>query len=125
MAEAILRKYNDELPISKFEAFSAGSEKTLVRPLAIKVMSEWGVDMSSHTSKTLNVFLDQEIDLVITVCDDANDTCPYFPKAQKRLHWSFPDPSKAVGTDEEQLAVYRNVRDSIAERIKNELLSLY
>ncbi|KAJ3267611.1 hypothetical protein HDV01_004663 [Terramyces sp. JEL0728] len=123
MAEAILRKYDAELTNSKYEVFSAGTEKTLVRPLAIEAMNEWDVDMSTHSSKTLNIFLDKEIDLVITVCDSANDTCPFFPKAKQRLHWSFPDPSRATGTHDEQLAVYRTVRDQIAERIKTELLN--
>ncbi|KAJ3262248.1 hypothetical protein HK103_002661 [Boothiomyces macroporosus] len=122
MAEAILRKLDSDLPVSKYESFSAGTEKTLVRPLAIEAMQDWNVDMSKQYSKTLDEFLDQDIDLVVTVCDNANDTCPFFPRAKKRLHWSFPDPSKAVGTHEEQLAVYRTIRDQIAERIKNELM---
>ena len=119
IAEAVLRKLDTT---GTFEAYSAGTEKTFVRPLAIEVMQDWNVDMSSHTSKTLDQFLDKKIDIVVTVCDSANDTCPIFPGATKRLHWSFPDPSKATGTHEEQLQTYRVVRDGIAERIKNEIL---
>ncbi|OAJ40996.1 hypothetical protein BDEG_24662 [Batrachochytrium dendrobatidis JEL423] len=78
--------------------------------------------MSSHTSKTLEQFLDRKIDFVVTVCDSANDTCPIFPRAIKKLHWSFPDPSKAVGTEDEQLQAYRTVRNGLAERITTELL---
>ncbi|KAI8902846.1 phosphotyrosine protein phosphatase I superfamily [Globomyces pollinis-pini] len=120
IAEAVLRHLDST---GTFESYSAGSEVTFVRPLAIEVMKEWNVDMSSHTSKTLDQFLNQKIDIVITVCDSANDTCPHFPSASKRLHWSFPDPSKAVGTPDEQLQVYRTVRDGLAERIKTELLA--
>ena len=73
-------------------------------------------------SKTLNVYLDRHVDILITVCDAANEACPYFPKAAKRLHWSFPDPSKAIGSEEEQLQTYRNVRDAITKRIQEELM---
>lgn len=120
IAEAILRHLDKT---KTFEACSAGTEKTFVRPLAMEVMQEWNVDMSSHTSKTYEQFLDRKIDLVVTVCDSANDSCPIFPRAVKRLHWSFPDPSKATGTKEEQLQAYRNVREGIAERIKKEILA--
>lgn len=114
IAEAILRHLDTT---GTFEAYSAGSEETFVRPLAIEVMLEWNVDMSSHTSKTLEQFLDRKIDFVVTVCDSANDSCPIFPHAIKKLHWSFPDPSKAAGTKDEQLQAYRTVRDGLAERI--------
>ena len=119
IAEAILRHLDKK---QTFESCSAGTEETFVRQLAIEVMQEWNVDMSSHTSKTFEQFLDQKIDVVVTVCDSANDTCPIFPRAVKRLHWSFPDPSKATGTKEEQLQAYRNVREGIAQRIKEEIL---
>jgi arsenate reductase len=80
-------------------------------------MREAGVDISGHESKTLARYLDQPWDYVITVCDDANESCPYFPGGKRRLHWSFPDPSKATGSEDEQLNVYRGVRDSIRARI--------
>ncbi|KAI9333177.1 hypothetical protein DFJ73DRAFT_854631, partial [Zopfochytrium polystomum] len=89
-------------------------------------MKELGVDISAtQHSKTLDVYLHRDdIDVIVTVCDAANDACPAFPRAKKatRLHWSFPDPSKATGTEEEQMTVYREVRDSIARRIREELL---
>jgi arsenate reductase len=118
MAEGLLRHYGGD----RFEAFSAGTEATLVRPLAIRAMSELGIDISGQESKTLDRYLHDQFDTVITVCDEANEACPVFFGAMERLHWSFPDPSKATGTQDEQLAVYRNVRDAIAERIERELL---
>ena len=75
-----------------FEVFSAGTEKTFVKPAAVEAMAEMGVAISQHESKTLDRFLTEELDYVITVCDDANETCPFFPRAGKRLHWSIEDP---------------------------------
>ncbi|KAJ3119724.1 hypothetical protein HK098_005211 [Nowakowskiella sp. JEL0407] len=122
MAEGLLRYLALSNGISVI-SLSAGTEKTHVRPLAIKAMQEIGIDISSHTSKTLDVYLHEPIDVVITVCDSANDSCPVFTKGKKRLHWSFPDPSKAMGNEEDQLQVYREVRDAIRKRIEEELLS--
>ncbi|KAJ3035511.1 hypothetical protein HDU99_010585, partial [Rhizoclosmatium hyalinum] len=96
MAEGLL----NNLAPDTFAAQSAGTEETHVRPLALASMAELGMDISSHYSKTLDRFLDTEFDYVITVCDNANDSCPVFRKGRKRLHWSFPDPSKATGTEE-------------------------
>jgi arsenate reductase len=107
----------------QFEAYSAGTEATHVRPLAIQVMAELGVDISGHASKTLDRYLTEPFDEVITVCDSAAETCPVFPGAKQRRHWSFPDPSQAKGSEEEQLAVYRCVRDAICNRIEEELLN--
>jgi arsenate reductase len=118
MAEGLLRSLGGD----RFEAHSAGTEATGVRPLAIKAMSEIGVDISRQTSKTLDPYVDQRFDYVITVCDDANESCPIFPNAAHRLHWSLPDPSKATGTEVQQLAVYRSVRDELRGRIGAELL---
>jgi arsenate reductase len=119
MAEGMLRAYG----AGRFEAFSAGTEATHVRPLAVRAMAELGIDISRQESKILDRYLNQPFDAVITVCDQANEACPVFFGARKRLHWSFPDPSKAEGTDEQQLGVYRQVRDAIRERIEHELLS--
>ena len=119
MAEGMLRAFGG----GGFEAFSAGTEATHVRPLAVRAMAELGIDISAQESKTLDRYLDQSFDAVITVCDQANEACPVIFGARKRLHWSFPDPSKAHGTDEQQLAVYRRVRDAIRERIEHELLT--
>jgi arsenate reductase len=113
MAEGWLRHVAGD----RFEVASAGTEATRVRPLALRAMAEVGVDLSAHSSKTLDRFLAEPWDYVITVCDDANDACPTFPGGRQRLHWSFPDPSRASGTEEEQLAVYRRVRDAIRARV--------
>src|SRR5437588_8944751 len=118
MAEGLLRHLGGE----RFEAFSAGTEATHVRPLAIKTMGELGIDISGQQSKTLDRYLNEPFDEVITVCDTAAEACPIFPGAAHRRHWSFPDPSKATGSEEEQLAVYRRVRDAIRVRIEAELL---
>ena len=86
-------------------------------------LAELVIDISGQESKTLERYLDKSFDQVITVCDQANEACPVFFGARERMHWSFPDPSKGVGSEEEQLAVYRQVRDAIRERIERELLS--
>ena len=119
MAEGLLRSLGGD----RFEVHSAGSEATAVRPLAIAAMREIGIDISKQTSKTLDPYVTQRFDHVITVCDDANESCPVFPNATHRLHWSLPDPSKATGTADEQLAVYRRVRNGLQARIKSELLA--
>jgi len=114
MAEGILRKLGGE----DFEAFSAGTEVTRVHPLAIQAMDESGWDIQGHYSKHLSDFDGQHFDVVITVCDRANDSCPTFPGDTQRFHWSFPDPSAVQGTNEEQLAAFRNVRRELAHRIR-------
>ena len=118
MAEGLLR----ELAGDRFEALSAGTEATHVRPLAIRAMEEISIDISHQESKTLERYLGEPFDHVITVCDDANEACPYFPGAQSRLHWSLEDPSWAEGSEEERLAVFRGVRDELEERIERELM---
>jgi arsenate reductase len=118
MAEGLLRHVGGD----RFAVFSAGTEATRVRPLAIRAMAELGIDISGQQSKTLHRFLAETFDAVITVCDEANETCPVFFGARERWHWSFPDPSKATGSEEEQLAAYRAVRDGLRERIEQELL---
>jgi len=86
-------------------------------------MDEIGVDISGQESKTLERYLEVPFDYVITVCDDANEACPFFPGAANRLHWSFEDPSRVEGSQEERLAVFRAVRDRIRERIKDDLVA--
>ncbi len=113
MAEGLLR----HLAGDRFEAMSAGTEATRVRPLAIRAMEEIGVDISAQGSKTLDRYLKEPFDHVITVCDDANEACPFFPGARNRLHWSFEDPSRAEGSEEERLGVFRSVRHPIRARI--------
>jgi arsenate reductase len=118
MAEGLLR----HLGGGRFEAYSAGTEATRVRPLAIEAMAELGIDISGQHSKTLDRYLNEPFDKVITVCDDANESCPVFLGARERQHWSFPDPSTATGSKEQQLAVYRQVRDGLRRRIEREIL---
>jgi arsenate reductase (thioredoxin) len=118
MAEGLLR----HLAGDRFEAHSAGTEATHIRPLAVRVMDEFGVDISGQESKTLERYLGEPFDYVITVCDDANEACPFFPGAKHRLHWSLPDPSAAEGTEEERLGVFRSVRDRIKDRAQAELV---
>jgi len=118
MAEGLLWHLGGD----EYEAFSAGTEATGVRPLAIRALAELGIDISGQESKTLDRYLEEPFAVVITVCDDANEACPIFPGTGQRLHWSFDDPSKATGTADEQLATYRRVRDEIRARIERELL---
>src|SRR5215213_4728032 len=107
------------------EAMSASTEATHVRPLAVRVMDEVGRDISGQGSKTLERYLGQPLDYVITVCDEANEACPFFPGARQRLHWSLPDPAAAAaaaeGTEEERLEVFRLVRNLLRGHIKEEL----
>ena len=103
------------------EAYSAGTEPTgYVHPVAVQVMAEQGIDISGQTSKELDLNLARSMDAVITVCGEADETCPAIPHVD-RLHWPIPDPAKAKGTQEEILSVFRAVRDDIARRV-NEFL---
>ena len=110
LAEGILRAAaGDSLNVQ-----SAGSEPAgYVHPLAIQVMKEIGIDISTHCSKHMNELLQQPIETVITVCGNADRACPMFPGQANRYHWGFDDPAKAEGTDAEKLAVFRRVRDEI------------
>lgn len=112
MAEGFLRA----LAGDRFEAQSAGTERTSVNALAIRVMAERGIDISGHTSKVYDGLMGERWDYLITVCDDANERCPFVPGAAKRLHWSFDDPSRTAGAEAE-LAVFRRVRDEIEARL--------
>ena len=113
MAEGFLRAMAGD----RFEAGSAGTGRTSVNPLAIRAMSERGIDLGGHTSKLYEDVASEAWDYLITVCDDANERCPWVPGSVKRLHWSFPDPSRATGSEEKRLAVFPRVRDQIQERL--------
>lgn len=105
-----------------WEVHSAGTHPAgAVHPLAVRVMAEAGVDISSHQPKHWGPFLDQAWDLVVTVCDLARESCPLFPTAVEQIHVSFPDPVLATGTEEERLAVYRAVRDDIRAQLLPEI----
>jgi arsenate reductase len=96
----------------RYEASSAGTEQTRVKPQAIEVLSELGIDISHHRSKTIDEFRGTQFDVVVTVCDNAKETCPFFP-GKKVVHKSFADPSSADGSEEEKLEAFRQVRDEI------------
>ena len=113
MAEALLRARSG----GRVDVASAGTEQTFVQPLALIALQEIGIDASAQSSKTLERFLNDHFDYVITVCDAANDACPTFPNAATREHWSIPDPSKATGREDLQLEKYREVRDELEMRI--------
>lgn len=109
MAEGYLRHAHGD----RFQAFSAGTERTHVRPLAIRAMQELDIDISGHTSKTLDDLAGLDKDYVVTVCDNAREACPIVTARQAVMHESFPDPSAATGTDEERLEQFRSVRDAL------------
>ena len=115
MAEGFLRALAED----RFEAASAGTEARGVNPLAVRVMAEAGVDICRHTSKTLDRFLGEPWDFVITVCDSASEACPIFPGATTRLHWSFDDPSSARGSEAERLVVFRRIRGEIKAKLES------
>lgn len=114
MAEGILRQIADE----KFDVESAGVAPSIVRPEAIEVMRDIGIDISTHRSKSVDEFLDQRFDYIITVCDNAKESCPVFPGDTVRLHWSFDDPAAIEGPEELRLSAFRKIRDEIRDRLK-------
>ncbi len=116
MAEGMLNSFFG----NRCQAFSAGTEPSILNPHAIEVMSEIGIDISNHRSKHMNEFLDQNIDYVITVCDHAKEVCPIFPGGAKRQHRSFEDPSSFKGTEAETLSAFRKIRDEIRTWIEKE-----
>ena len=119
MAEGLLRHDAGK----RFDVSSAGTHPSQVRPEAVAVMREIGIDISTHRSKSVDEFAGQEFDYVITVCDHANETCPVFPANAQRLHWPFEDPAAAIGSEGERTAVFRRVRDAIRARIAQFLVS--
>lgn len=118
MAEGLMRALGGPT----FAVASAGTVATRVRPEATTVMAELGIDISGQTSKTLERYLQEPWDEVITVCDEANDACPLFPGGRSRRHWSTPDPAGVEGDDATRLAAFRSARDSLRARIEQELL---
>ena len=114
MAEGLLRELGGE----RFEVESAGTRPSAVRPEAIEAMREVGVDIASHRSKSVDEFAGREFDYVITVCDNARESCPVFPGETVRVHQSFDDPAAVEGAWEERLAAFRRVRDEIRARLR-------
>ena len=115
IAEGLLRTLSGE----RFEIFSAGIKPSSINPLAIAAMNERGIDIRSQRSKHLNEYLDQPFDYVITVCDNAAETCPIFPGAARRIHWSFPDPAAVQGSESERLAAFRHLRDALEAQLRS------
>lgn len=114
MAEALLRHHGGD----RFEVHSAGTVPRGVNPLTLRVLEEAGIDASGARSTSVNDFLDQTFDYVVTVCDEARQVCPVFPGVHSSLHWGYEDPAEAEGTEEERLAVFRKVFIQIGERVR-------
>ena len=118
MAEALWESVGQ----GAWQSASAGSKPAgYVHPLAVNAMQELDVDISAYQSKSLDQYRDEQFDLVVTVCDNAKESCPVFPGAQQTLHWPFDDPADATGTDDEQMVVFRRVRDEIKDKIETYL----
>jgi arsenate reductase len=113
MAEGLLRHDGGD----RFEVSSAGTKPSRVRPEAVEVMRELGIDISGHRSKSVDEFSRQEFDYVITVCDNANESCPVFPGRTRRIHWGFEDPAAVEGDEATRVTVFRRVRDEIREKL--------
>lgn len=120
MAEGYLRHVAGD----HFEVFSAGIEPKGLNPLAVEAMNEIGIDISQQKSKDVVSFLGQYMPYIVTVCDNARERCPIFPRTYKFLHWSFDDPAAAQGSYDDKLAVFRRVRDEIARKIDQEFVSI-
>ena len=118
MAEGMLRAWGGD----RYTAFSAGTEATSVRPEAIAVMREIGIDISRQESKTLAPFLGQRFDWLVTVCDQAKEACPTLPGVRRQDHWSIDDPSAVTGADSTRLAAFRAARDDLRQRIEGTFL---
>jgi arsenate reductase len=114
MGEGLFRTGGGEA----YEVCSAGTRPGSVRPEAIAVMREIGIDISGHRSKSVEEFAGERFDYVVTVCDNARDTCPNFFGGSRRLHWSLEDPAAVEGSETERLAAFRRIRDQISERVK-------
>ena len=114
IAEGLMKHFANK----KFEVYSAGSHPTRVHPAAIKVMSEIGINISSHTSDPISLFLNESIDIVVTVCDNAKKECPFFPGNVERIHWNIKDPFKNWNLNSKNLDDFRKTRDALSKRIK-------
>lgn len=113
MGEGLFRNEGGE----GFEVSSAGTKPSTVRPEAIAVMKEIGIDIAGHRSKSVDEFSGQSFDYVVTVCDNARDSCPVFPASTARIHWSFEDPAAVEGSEHERLAAFRRIRDQIRGKV--------
>lgn len=119
MAEGLLRRMAPD-----YSVYSAGTEPGGVNPFAVKAMAENGIDISSHTSKSIDSFDGKDIDFVVTVCDSARENCPYFPATIRNMHKSFDDPSAVQGSDQEKLEAFKKIRDEIRAWLIGDFLPL-
>jgi arsenate reductase len=115
MAEGLLRHDARDL----FEVFSAGTKPSQVRPEAIAMMRELGIDISGHRSKSVEEFTGQHFDYVITVCDNAQESCPVFPALTTRIHWSIEDPAAVQGSEAQRFEAFRRIRDELRKRLRD------
>jgi arsenate reductase len=115
IAEGLLRHVAGD----DFDVFSGGAHPTELNPAAVEVMKEIGIDISGHRSKSVDEFAGQAFDYVITVCDNAKESCPVFPAATKRIHWSLDDPAAVQGSEEERLAAFRRIRDELRRNLQH------
>ncbi|MDQ3748812.1 MAG: arsenate reductase ArsC [Acidobacteriota bacterium] len=120
MAEGLLK----HICQNKFEIFSAGTKPSIVRSEAIKVLAEINIDISKNHSKSVDEFANQDVDYVLTVCDNAKENCPYFPAQTKFIHHSFADPAEVEGNEETRLSVFRRVRDQIHEYLTGNFVEI-
>jgi arsenate reductase (thioredoxin) len=120
MAEGLLKHITQ----SKYEVHSAGTKPSIVRPEAIKVLAEIGIDIKNSRSKSVDEFVNDKIDFVLTVCDNANENCPYFPAKTKLIHHSFEDPAEVQGDEETRLNTFRKIRDEIKIYFENDFVKI-
>ena len=120
MAEGLLKHIRQ----NRYKIFSAGTKPSVVRPEAIKVLWEIGIDISNNRSKSVDEFVNKEMDYVLTVCDNAQENCPYFPAKTKLIHHSFADPAEIEGDEETRLKAFRKIRDEIKDYFQNNFVKL-
>jgi len=120
MAEGLLKHITQ----NEYEINSAGTKPSIVRPEAIKALAEIGIDISKNRSKSVDEFANEEIDFVLTVCDNAKENCPYFPAKTKLIHYSFADPAEVGGDEDMRLNAFREIRDEIREYFENDFVKI-
>ncbi len=113
MGEGLLRAIADD----RVDVYSAGAKPSTVNPFAIQAMQARGIDITSHSSDSIELYIDKKFDYVITVCDNAAETCPIFPGKAQRIHWGFPDPAAVDGNHNDILTSFINVRDGLEEKL--------
>ena len=118
MAEGLMRDAIGE----NFDVLSAGSNPSKVHPAAIKVMKEWGIDIQNQKSKSVNNYLEENIEIIVTVCQKANQVCPNFPNGRTKIHWNIKDPFHSWDSEERDLAPYRIARNEIKKKVNNLLI---